>query len=233
MPGPKVNADMDQTDRPENRDDQHREPSSRLSRTLGLSSAGGTLATSLTVYAATLVAGMLLSRGLGPAGRGELAAVVLWGSLAFDIGALGTPHAVAYFAASAGPGRRNPGLVIMRVAFPLLSLAAMAVFFVLVLGSGDAIKPAPDVIVVTVVWIPFLFAFGILTRDAQGHGRMTLFNSARLISGVGAPIGIACLAIVAALAATPEPGPKTRTALVAIFRVNCGNSWQNHLTANY
>jgi O-antigen/teichoic acid export membrane protein len=87
----------------------------------------------------------------------------------------------------------------MRVAYPLLSLVAVAVFFVLVLGSGDAIKPAANVIVVTILWIPLLFAFGILTRDAQGHGRMALFNTARLISGVGAPIGIAVLAFAAAL----------------------------------
>jgi O-antigen/teichoic acid export membrane protein len=153
----------------------------------------------LFVYAAALVAGMLLSRGLGPVGRGELAAVVLWGSLAFDIGALGTPNAVAYFAAAAGPGRPNPGLAIMRLGYPILSGVAVAVFFVLVIGSGDAVKPSGSVIAITVVWIPLLFAFGLLTRNAQGHGRMTLFNTARLISGVGAPLGIAVLAAAAAL----------------------------------
>ncbi len=164
-----------------------------------LASASGTLGSSIAVYAALLVAGMLLSRGLGPVGRGELAAVLLWGSTAFDIGALGTTQAVAFFAASSRDGDTNPGMVIMRRAYPVLAALAVGVFLAIVVGSGDGVAPSAGVILATIAWIPLLLAFGLVSKNAQGHGRMGLFNVARLVSGVGPAAGIAVLAALSVL----------------------------------
>ncbi len=64
------------------------------------------LASSLVVTGAilglNLLTGLLLARTLGPSGRGELAAVLLWPSLLAAIGSLGMADALTYFAARDG-----------------------------------------------------------------------------------------------------------------------------------
>ncbi len=43
--------------------------------------------------------GILLARALGPTGRGELAAIVVWPGILLTLGGLGVPHTIAYFVA--------------------------------------------------------------------------------------------------------------------------------------
>jgi O-antigen/teichoic acid export membrane protein len=47
-----------------------------------------------------LITGLIAARSLGPAGRGELAAIVVWTNVLLYAGTLGLPEAVAYFAAA-------------------------------------------------------------------------------------------------------------------------------------
>ena len=164
-----------------------------------LGSASGTLGTSVTVLLAALVAGMVLSRGLGPEGRGEVAAILLWGSTAFDIGGLGTPYAVAFYAARSSPGSPSPGMIITRRAFPALAALSLALFAAFVVGSGEAVKPEAPVLGVMVFWIVLFLAAEVMKRRAQGHGEMAVFNLAGLLSGAAPVLGIAGLALFSAL----------------------------------
>lgn len=56
---------------------------------------------SLTIQALNALTGLLLARTLGPHGRGELAAVVLWPSMLVTVGSLGVTDAVTFHAARA------------------------------------------------------------------------------------------------------------------------------------
>jgi O-antigen/teichoic acid export membrane protein len=55
------------------------------------------LGTNLALMGLALVTGVLTARLLGPAGRGEFAAIQLWGMLLISLGSLGVPEALAYF----------------------------------------------------------------------------------------------------------------------------------------
>lgn len=68
----------------------------------------GTFATSLFIQGCTVLQGILLARLLGPGGRGELAAIILWPNVFAGIGILGVNMAIARFA---GQGLTSCGLV--------------------------------------------------------------------------------------------------------------------------
>jgi O-antigen/teichoic acid export membrane protein len=142
---------------------------------------------------------MVLSRGLGPEGRGEVAAILLWGSTAFDIGGLGTPYAVAFYAAKRNPGSPDPGMAITRRAFPALAALSIALFAGFVVASGDTVGPDPLVLGAMVFWIVLFLAAEVMKRRAQGYGEMAIFNLAGLVSGAAPVLGIAALALFSAL----------------------------------
>lgn len=164
-----------------------------------LGTASGTLATSASVLVAALVAGMALSRALGPVGRGEVAALLLWGSIAFDIGGLGVPYAVAFYAAQTPPGHGEVGMTIARRMFPALAAISVALFVLLVIGSGDTVEADIGVIAVMVLWVVLFLAAELLKRRAQGHGEMGVFNLANLLSGAVPAVGIVLLALLSVL----------------------------------
>ena len=58
-----------------------------------------TLLTSFGIAGLGLVNSVLLSRWLGPAGRGEVAAAILWPTLLVYLGSMGLIGAILYFAA--------------------------------------------------------------------------------------------------------------------------------------
>jgi O-antigen/teichoic acid export membrane protein len=164
-----------------------------------LATASGTLATSVSVLVAALVAGMALSRALGPVGRGEVAALLLWGSTAFDIGGLGTPYAVAFYSAKTRPGHRDAGMAIARRLFPVLAAISIAFFLAFVLGSRDTVDVGVGVIMVMVLWVVLFLAAELFKRSAQGHGHMGVFNLANLLSGAVPAVGIVFLAVLSIL----------------------------------
>jgi O-antigen/teichoic acid export membrane protein len=76
-----------------------------VSKTMARLHARGPLtlsfSTSLAIQALNVLTGLLLARTLGPHGRGELAAVVLWPSVLVTAGSLGVTDAVTFHAAKA------------------------------------------------------------------------------------------------------------------------------------
>jgi O-antigen/teichoic acid export membrane protein len=61
---------------------------------------GFTFATSLAIQALNVLTGVLLARSLGPGGRGELAAIVLWPTLLGAVASLGVTESIAYHSSS-------------------------------------------------------------------------------------------------------------------------------------
>lgn len=60
---------------------------------------GSSLATSAGIQALNVLTGVLLARALGPHGRGELAAVLLWPAVLAAVGSLGVSEAATYHTA--------------------------------------------------------------------------------------------------------------------------------------
>jgi len=88
---------------PERQDDQHNRP-----KCPSENAYLGTFATSLFIQGCTVLQGVLLARMLGPAGRGDLAAVILWPNIFAGIGILGVDMVIARLA---GQGQAVEGLV--------------------------------------------------------------------------------------------------------------------------
>ena len=59
-----------------------------------------TVAATSVILGCGLITGLIAARSLGPAGRGELAAIVVWTNVLLYAGTFGLPEAVAYFAAA-------------------------------------------------------------------------------------------------------------------------------------
>jgi O-antigen/teichoic acid export membrane protein len=66
---------------------------------VGAAFAGTAIATAV-VLACGVLTGLIAARSLGPAGRGELAAITVWAAILVFAGAFGLPEAVAYFSAA-------------------------------------------------------------------------------------------------------------------------------------
>ena len=155
-----------------------------------------TLGVSLSILAAQTLGGILLARSLGPAGRGEFAALVLWAALAFDIAALGTPGAVAYWAASSDP---RAGLRLVRRAYPVLAFAGVALFAILLFLSGRAGSLALVGICAFALWVPIRIGVMPMIRYEQGCGNMVVFNRLRAVPEIGPVLGYAVAAMFGVL----------------------------------
>src|SRR5438270_446043 len=90
-----------------------------------------TLGTSVVIQALNAFTGIVLARSLGPAGRGQLAAVVLWPLVVVAIGQLGCFEAVAYYTAKAPSNSEHiaatalllagaQSILVIAIAYPLV-----------------------------------------------------------------------------------------------------------------
>ncbi|HVS84890.1 MAG TPA: oligosaccharide flippase family protein [Gaiellaceae bacterium] len=93
---------------------------------------GASFATSVLIWSTGILTGLLLARALGPAGRGTLAAVMLWPATYSTLGVFGLGDAVTYHIV------RGPERVRQVVAS---GLAVAAVLSVLLLAVGMALTP--------------------------------------------------------------------------------------------
>jgi O-antigen/teichoic acid export membrane protein len=98
------------------------------------------LATSAAIQCFNALTGILLARSLGPVGRGELAAVLLWPSLLAAVGSLGVAEAVTYETATgSSPVRAVVGSGLAVATLQSLVLVGIgAVVASMVHGGHDA-----------------------------------------------------------------------------------------------
>lgn len=94
-----------------------------------LNLVAGTAGVNVAVSALGSVGGLLLARGLGPSGRGDLAAIIVWPTLLGHLASVGLPQASCYWI-SRRPEARRSVLATAVVLMVLLGLAmGIAGFF--------------------------------------------------------------------------------------------------------
>ena len=163
-------------------------------RALGMS-----VSASLLIQALNVLTGVLLARELGPTGRGELAAAVLWPSLLASIGSLGVTEAVTVFTArrDATPGMLTGTMLALAAVQTLVLLPIGFLVVTLVLGRlGD---DTLDAALVYLPFIPITLVTMILMSVLNGLQRFRAFQSLRLLPNVLIAFGLVGLAVAGTL----------------------------------
>ncbi|MBZ5523741.1 MAG: oligosaccharide flippase family protein [Acidobacteriia bacterium] len=142
-----------------------------------------------------LISGPLAARLLGPAGRGELAAIQSLFYLAAVIALIGLPEATLYFVAKF-PGRAREILksaLILVLAITPLVFAAAYRFAPLILRHQPA-----EVIFIARCSLGFIWVFDILALlqfAARGAGKIIVWNVARVLPILGWTVVLAGFAL--------------------------------------
>lgn len=158
-----------------------------------------TVAVSMLIMIVNLLTGILTARYLGPAGKGESSALLLWPTFLANLFRLGLPSALLFNM------RRHPD-----DSAPLYTTALMICLgfggFALtigVLGVPHALSSSSEQMIVYAQW--FMLCAPILLMEAtnnaalQARGEFLLFNRLRTLPHLGALIGLAVLLLAGKL----------------------------------
>jgi len=152
----------------------------RLGTTLSGSQTVQTLGCNIFILVLNMATSFMLSRALGPGGRGEVAAAMLWPPLFVYLFGLGITSSVVFFAASSGFQSKVLASASALALVQGLAGAAIGFFLLpLLLASQHANVVAAGRVYLLVVPISLvtLCATGVL----QGSRRILAFNGVRLI----------------------------------------------------
>lgn len=143
-----------------------------------------TVGASAIIMVCGLITGSLTAHLLGPEGRGELAAIQLYGTLLGTMVAVGLPAAVTYFTgrniADAGSYYITGSLVASVIAVPGAFVGYMAIPYLLS-GQAPAIISAAQLYL---LFIPLSIITGFSLASLQGQMKMFLWNLFRIIAAV-------------------------------------------------
>lgn len=158
-----------------------------------------TLITTFALAGLNLVNSILLSRWLGPDGRGEIAAAMLWPTLMVYLSSMGLITAIMYF--SARPESR-PQQIFANASWlaPIQGAVAILAGFVALpwlLHSQTAEVVTASKVYLLVIPISLLAQYGI--SILQGQMRIAAFNWMRLILPVGYLTGTVILMLAGRL----------------------------------
>lgn len=152
-----------------------------------------TVITTLVILVFGLATSVLLSRNLGPVGRGEIAAAMLWPVLLIYIGSTGLISSTLYF--SALPNAKTEAIFANSMALALAqSVVVMAVGFVVLpwlLASQSSYVVASSRLYLLL--IPLSLATQYCMSILQGRMQILQFNFLRVIIPVGYLIGTVAL----------------------------------------
>ena len=145
-----------------------------------------TISTNGLILMLSIVPAILAARMLGPIGRGELAAALVWSALFSAVVQFGVPQGLTYLAASRKAGAEQ-----------LLSIAALMVLAqtVLLVVTAWALLPLlarlrPDLVDSLQrgpVLVPLLLAGTYVSAILQGLSRFALWNMSRTIIAAAYP----------------------------------------------
>jgi O-antigen/teichoic acid export membrane protein len=124
-----------------------------------------------------VITGLLAARSLGPAGRGELAAITTWASVLLFAGTFGLPEAVAYFAAAERTSRDRVWTSGQVGALALGLLGAIIVPF----AFGRAFQDAVPLLVVLMPAALILGMNDILSTAFLGIDRPDIASKGELV----------------------------------------------------
>ena len=144
-----------------------------------------TLITTFALTGLNLVNSILLSRWLGPDGRGEIAAAMLWPTLMVYLSSMGLITAIMYFAALPESRPQQIFANAMWLAPAQGAVAILAGFFALpwLLRSQTAAVVAASRVYLLVIPLSLLTQYGI--SILQGQMRIAAFNWLRIILPAG------------------------------------------------
>ncbi|MHB1945328.1 MAG: lipopolysaccharide biosynthesis protein [Metallibacterium sp.] len=149
--------------------------------------------TQIAIQAIGLLTGVLVTRWLGPDGRGQLAAIIGWASMIAYLGNFGLPVALTYAAARNPAGRHQ--LLGNSAAFALLQWLALGMIGWLVLPVLLA-KHSSELGHLAVLFLWIYLPLNLLTLYTsailQGSGTYARFNAVR----VSVPLMYAVLLLV-------------------------------------
>jgi O-antigen/teichoic acid export membrane protein len=151
----------------------------------------GALFTTGLIQLANLASGMLAAHILLPAGRGELAAALLWPTLVSYIGTLSLHDAALYLTA----GRRVPAEQVFATGTALiLAAAAVALLagwtLVLPLAYGSENWTTRDAASLVLMIVPAQMICVFLLELLRGHLRLATWNVLRVLPGITYVAGI-------------------------------------------
>jgi O-antigen/teichoic acid export membrane protein len=137
--------------------------------------------TGVAIQFTLLASGPLIARLLGPTGRGQLAAIMIWPAALTFFGTLGLPAGTTYAIARGSGEPRELSRRMLRYALPqtVVILAIQFGVFAAVLGGrGHAVWEAG---LVSLILVPVLLGQQYGIALLQGARRFRLFNAARVL----------------------------------------------------
>jgi O-antigen/teichoic acid export membrane protein len=152
--------------------------------------------TSLAIQALNVLTGILLARTLGPHGRGELAAVMLWPGILAAVGSLGVVDAITYHAARATTPVGSllaSSLVLCLLQSSALVAAGMVVVSLALRHYGpDTLRAAHLFLACIPLYLLAMYLMAVL----NGMGRYARFHSLRILVIGASAGGLVALAAV-------------------------------------
>ena len=155
-------------------------PAARRKPRIGAEAIFGTFGANLFIQGCTIVQGILLARLLGPVGRGEFAAVILWPSLFAAIGLFGVGTALARRAGTETDhaALTRAGLILGFGLAVVTSVTCYLIMPLLLKGEGASLLRMSR------GFVPFIF-FNHMTlvfvSIDQGGGNFKAFNWTRVL----------------------------------------------------
>ncbi|HEX2015481.1 MAG TPA: oligosaccharide flippase family protein [Solirubrobacteraceae bacterium] len=160
---------------------------------------GASVATSVAIQLINVVTGVLIARRLGPHGRGELTAVILWPSLFALIGSLGVSDALTFRAARRGDptGTLVGSGLTLAVVQSLVLMAVGLVLIPVVLGRyGAETRRTGELFL---LYVPLNLASLYLMGVLNGLQRMGSYQLLRLVVIATTGAGLVLVAVLGQL----------------------------------
>jgi O-antigen/teichoic acid export membrane protein len=151
----------------------------KLKRSLS-SGFSATLAANLGIVVLNSVSGIMVARLLGPEGRGEFAAAVVWTAIVSIIVQIALPQALTYYTAREPEAVGNIFITTCAI-WIIQSLAAVLIGQVMIsLVLSQAQPQILDITRMYLISAPFMMLSTYISTIAQGLKRFQLFSAVRL-----------------------------------------------------
>jgi O-antigen/teichoic acid export membrane protein len=164
--------------------------------------ATSSLVATALIQLLNVVTGVILARTLGPSGRGELAAVILWPTMLWTVGNVGVVDSVTFHSARRTAPERSIVSTSLAIAFVqsaiLVVIGLVLVPLVLARQEASVIRDC----MIFLASIPTSLVTLYLGSVLNGTHRFVAFNVVRATVFVGNAAGLVALAIASELTVT-------------------------------
>jgi O-antigen/teichoic acid export membrane protein len=164
-----------------------------------MASLTGTTGCNLVAVLAGILGGVTLARCLGPAGRGELAAALLWPALLALFADMGLGFSFSYSAAKLSSRFDDLWTLALTCGILIGIVAIMVGFLIMPWVSVSWSAPARAALKIALISVPFTLVSGFLTYLMLGAKLIAEFNIVRVF------VSAVYLAVVLALSGLSRP----------------------------